>query len=55
MSDDATLRPYRIDVPDEVLDDLGRRLSETRWPDRETVDDWNQGAPLGWIQDMCGY
>ena len=48
-------RPFRIDVPDEVLVDLRRRLADTRWPDAETVDDWSQGAPLAWIQDMCGY
>ena len=55
MLDDVALRPYRIDVPDAVLDDLRRRLTETRWPDGETVDDWSQGAPLTWIQDMCQY
>ena len=55
MSDDATVRPFRIDVADEVLEDLGRRLAQTRWPEAEPVDDWSQGAPLAWIQDMCHY
>ena len=55
MSDDATVRPFRIDVADEVLEDLGRRLANTRWPEAEPVDDWSQGAPLAWIQDMCHY
>ena len=55
MADDAPVRPFRIDVPDEVLDDLHRRLGQTRWPDTETVDDWSQGAPLAWIQDICRY
>ena len=40
---------------DEVLDDLRRRLAQTRWPEAEPVDDWSQGAPLAWIQDMCRY
>ncbi len=55
MSDDVALRPFRIDVPHSALDDLRRRLAETRWPEHETVDDWSQGVPLGWIQDMCRY
>jgi pimeloyl-ACP methyl ester carboxylesterase len=54
MSDDA-VRPYRIDVPDEVLDDLRHRLDATRWPEAAPVDDWSQGAPLYWIQDICQY
>ena len=55
MPDDVSIRPFRIDVPNEVLDDLRQRLARTRWPDAETVDDWSQGAPLSWIQDMCTY
>ena len=55
MSDEAAVRPFRIDVADAVLEDLGRRLAHTRWPEAEPVDDWSQGAPLAWIQDMCHY
>ena len=55
MPDDAALRPFRIDVPDATLDDLHRRLAQTRWPEAETVTDWSQGAPRSWIQDMCRY
>ena len=47
--------PFRIDVPDADLADLQDRLRRTRWPDRETVDDWSQGAPLAWVQDLCQY
>jgi hypothetical protein len=47
--------PFRIDVPDADLADLRDRLRRTRWPDRETVDDWSQGAPLAWVQDLCQY
>ena len=54
-SDDAAVHPFRIDAPDAVLDDLRRRLAQTRWPEAEVVDDWSQGAPLAWIQDMCTY
>ena len=47
--------PFRIDVPDTDLADLRDRLRRTRWPDQETVDDWSQGAPLAWVQDLCQY
>ncbi len=53
MSD--SVRPFRIAIPDAVLTDLRQRLHATRWPDAELVDDWSQGAPLAWIQDMCRY
>ena len=55
MSDDVAVLPFRINVPDGVLDDLRRRLADTRWPEAETVDDWSQGAPLAWVQDICRY
>ena len=53
MSND--IRLFKISVGDEVLDDLRFRLRNTRWPEAELVDDWSQGAPLAWIQDVCRY
>ena len=47
--------PFRIQVSDAVLADLRARLRNTRWPEAELVADWSQGAPLGWIQDICRY
>jgi len=49
------IRPFTIDVPESVLDDLRVRLSHTRWPDRENVDDWSQGVPLTYVQDVAAY
>lgn len=49
----AEIRPFRIAVDDAVLDDLRQRLQRTRWPEAEPVDDWSQGAPLAWVQDIC--
>jgi len=49
------IEPFRIAVSDAVLDDLKRRLRATRWPERETVDDWSQGIPLAYVQDVCAY
>jgi epoxide hydrolase len=53
MPDEVT--PFLIAVPDAALDDLHQRLARTRWPERETVDDWSQGMPLGYLQDLCKY
>ena len=53
MSDE--IRSFRIDTPEEELLDLKRRLLATRWPDAETVDDWSQGIPLSYVQEVCEY
>lgn len=49
------LRPFRVDVPDDILDDLRTRLSHTRWPDAECVQDWTQGIPLGYTRELATY
>ena len=54
MANDS-IRPFQIAVPDAVLQDLRVRLHNTRWPEAELVNDWSQGAPLAWIQDICAY
>jgi pimeloyl-ACP methyl ester carboxylesterase len=51
MSVDVQSQP--IAVPDAELDDLRDRLARTRWPERETVDDWSQGIPLAYVQEVC--
>ncbi len=53
MSDD--IQPFRIQATDDELDDLKRRLRATRWPDEEPVDDWSQGIPLAYLQEVCSY
>jgi pimeloyl-ACP methyl ester carboxylesterase len=52
MSD---VRPFHIDIPEDQLVDLKRRLRATRWPDAETPDDWSQGIPLAYVQEVCAY
>lgn len=47
--------PFRLDVPQSQLDDLRDRLSRTRWPEAETVDDWSQGIPLSYARELCRY
>ena len=52
---DAALTPRPIAVAESELVDLRERLRRTRLPDRETVDDWSQGIPLAYVQDVCRY
>ena len=51
----AAIRPFRVNVPDAELAELRRRISATRWPDRETVTDSSQGVQLGTIQKLARY
>ena len=49
------LRPFRINVPEEALVDLRRRMAATRWPDKETVADDSQGVQLATMQELARY
>jgi pimeloyl-ACP methyl ester carboxylesterase len=49
------IRPFRIDVPEQDLVDLRRRLAATRWPEKETVADESQGVPLATLQELVRY
>jgi pimeloyl-ACP methyl ester carboxylesterase len=48
-----TIRPFQVDVPQAALDDLRRRIADTRWPDREI--DPSQGVRLETIQALARY
>jgi pimeloyl-ACP methyl ester carboxylesterase len=49
------VRPFRVDVPEEELSDLRRRIAATRWPERETVADQSQGVQLATVQELVRY
>ncbi|MGH2633631.1 MAG: epoxide hydrolase family protein, partial [Tepidiformaceae bacterium] len=49
------VRPFRINVPEAVLDDLHRRLEATRWPDGIPNAGWDYGADPGYIRELCDY
>jgi len=51
----VSIEPFKIAVPNNVLEDLKARLANTRWPEAELVDDWSQGVPLSYVQDVCEY
>ena len=52
---DKAIRPFRINVPEEALVDLRRRIAATRWPERENVDDQSQGVQLTKLQALVRY
>src|SRR6476659_1973772 len=47
--------PFKVHVPQAALDDLKKRLANTRWPNKEPVSDWSQGAPLAKAQELTQY
>jgi epoxide hydrolase len=47
--------PFTISLPQTAVDDLRNRLRSTRYPERETVDDWTQGVPLDKAQTLIAY
>jgi epoxide hydrolase len=49
------IRPFEIAVSDEDLADLRQRIKSTRWPEPEVVDDWSQGIPLSYVQEVAAY
>ena len=54
-ADGVAIRPFRVNVPEEALVDLRRRVAATRWPARETVTDQSQGVRLEKIQALVRY
>jgi pimeloyl-ACP methyl ester carboxylesterase len=49
------IRPFHVDVAEEELADLRRRIASTRWPERETVADQSQGVQLATMQELVRY
>src|SRR5260370_718906 len=47
------LRPFRVDIPEEAIAGLRRRIAATNWPEKETVADQSQGVPLAMIQKLA--
>ena len=52
---DTAIRPFQVHVPEAALVDLRRRITATRWPDRETVNDQSQGIQLGKLKPLLEY
>ncbi|MDL2402800.1 epoxide hydrolase [Rhizobium mayense] len=54
-TEDKSIRPFRIHVPEKAIADLRRRIRETRWPEKETVPDRSQGGQLANMQAIVKY
>jgi hypothetical protein len=49
------VRPFQVEVPDEQLAELRRRIEATRWPSKELVDDRSQGVQLATMKELARY
>jgi pimeloyl-ACP methyl ester carboxylesterase len=49
------IRTFHVEVPEEQIDDLRRRIAATRWPGKELVDDRSQGVQLATLQELARY
>jgi pimeloyl-ACP methyl ester carboxylesterase len=54
-AEDRSIMRFKAQVPQAALEDLRRRIAETRWPDRETVNDQSQGIQLSKIKPLVEY
>jgi len=54
-SDKTAIRPFQVNVPEAELKELRRRISVTKWPERETVTDASQGVQLATMQKLARY
>ena len=55
VSENGAIRPFTVDIPQDQLDDLGRRVAATRWPSKELVEDRSQGVQLATMQALARY
>jgi len=52
---ETEIRPFRVDMPDDAVADLRRRIAATRWPSKELVADRSQGVQLATVQELARY
>ncbi|PNB76573.1 multidrug MFS transporter, partial [Pseudomonas sp. FW305-BF6] len=55
MTDKKAIRPFHVNIAEEELIELRRRINATRWPEKETVTDQSQGVQLETIQELARY
>jgi pimeloyl-ACP methyl ester carboxylesterase len=54
-TDATAIRDFHVDIPQEAVDDMRRRIEATRWPSRELVDDRSQGVQLATMQALARF
>ena len=55
MTDKSEIRPFRIEIAQDALDDLRARLTNTRWPAASRVDGWSRGVPVEYLKALADY
>ena len=55
MASETEIRPFRVEMPDEAIADLRRRVAAWRPPEREPVDDQSQGVQLATVRALANY
>ena len=51
----SKIKDFSIAIPESKLEDLKKRLELTRWPEKETPEDWTQGIPLSYMKEIHEY
>jgi pimeloyl-ACP methyl ester carboxylesterase len=49
------IRPFHVEIPEQQIDELRRRIAATRWPSKELVDDRSQGVQLATLKELARY
>lgn len=55
MTQTSTIRPFHVSIPEEEIIELRNRINATRWPEKETVLNQDQGVQLATIQELARY
>ncbi|RJL27258.1 epoxide hydrolase family protein [Bailinhaonella thermotolerans] len=55
MTKTQEIRPFRIDIPQALIDDLKARLAGARWPDELPGVGWSRGVPVGYLKELAEY
>jgi hypothetical protein len=51
----SEIRPFHVEIPEEELAELRRRIAATRWPSKELVEDRSQGVQLATLRELARY
>jgi cytochrome P450/pimeloyl-ACP methyl ester carboxylesterase len=52
---EASMQPYRVEIPQAAIDDLRERLANTRWPEDLPDAGWDRGVPLAYLKELAEY
>jgi pimeloyl-ACP methyl ester carboxylesterase len=55
VAEATAIRPFSVNVPETELAELRQRIRATRFPEKETVNDFTQGVPLATVQKLAHY